>query len=55
MMRGALRLGGSRRRWRAGDGCMKTLEHWLLDLVELALVTAGAIGFCLFAIAAMGG
>jgi hypothetical protein len=34
---------------------MNTLEGWLLDLVALALVTAGTLGFCLFVIAAMGG
>lgn len=34
---------------------MEKLEDILLDYFELTLVISGAVGFCLFAIAAMGG
>jgi hypothetical protein len=34
---------------------MRAFEEWVLDFFELGLVIAGALGFCLFVIAAMGG
>jgi hypothetical protein len=34
---------------------MKALDDFILDWFELLLTVAGAIGLCLFAIAAMGG
>lgn len=34
---------------------MKPFEEFILDWAELLLVIAGAVGFWLFAIAAMGG
>jgi hypothetical protein len=34
---------------------MKAVEAFVLDWFELLLTVAGAVGLCLFAIAAMGG